>query len=104
MVLTLPFVFLITVIFIENSSNPEIPPNMDLPLRLALRNRRLVVDPRALRHGLDLAVRLLDDRDFHDAKLQLAKVVDDDVHEPGTQGAVLLGVVRLFALHCSLLV
>jgi hypothetical protein len=104
MVLTLPFVFLITVIFIANSCNPKMSPNVGVPPRLALRNRRLVIDPRALRHRLDLAVRFLDDRDFHDAKLRLAQVVDDDVHEPGTQGAVLLGVVRLFALHCSLLV
>jgi hypothetical protein len=66
---------------------------------LALGDGRFVEDPGALRHRLDLAVRLLDDRDFHERNLPLAKVVDDDVHEPGTQGAVLLRVVRLLAFH-----
>src|SRR5918993_1560603 len=73
--------------------------------RLVLGSRRNVVEhPGAARHRLDLAVALVDDRDFHDGMLRLAKVVDDDVHEPGTQGAVLLGVVRLLVLHRSLLV
>ncbi len=62
---------------------------------LRLAGGRFVENPGTERHRLDLAVRLLDDRDFHDVRLQLAKVVDDDVHEPRTQGAVLVGVLRL---------
>jgi hypothetical protein len=65
----------------------------------------IVENPRARRDDrrLHLAVALLDDRDLHDANLQLAKVVDDDVHEPGAQGAVLLGVGGLLAVHGLLL-
>src|SRR5687768_12937572 len=75
------------------------------PRRLVLGDRRDVVQhPGAACHRLDLAVALVDDRDLHDWMLRLAQVVDDDVHEPGTQGAVLLGVVRLLVLHRSLLV
>jgi len=66
---------------------------------LVLGGGRLVEQPGANRHGLDLAVRLLDDRNFHDASLQLAKGVDDDVYEPGTQGAGFLLVVGLLAFH-----
>lgn len=30
---------------------------------------------------------------------RLAQVVDDDVHEPGSKRAVLLRILRLFAVH-----
>src|SRR5262245_19499361 len=64
--------------------------------------RRLVDRPGASEHRLDLAVRLLDHRDLHEP-LPLAKVIDHDVHEPGPEGAVLLGVLRLLVLrHLSL--
>ena len=63
MVLTLPSLFLITVIFI-------FAPNKRLWREwlpeLAGLDRGIVEDPGARRHRLDLAAALLDDRDFHE--------------------------------------
>ncbi len=74
---------------------------------LLLGGRRLVDDPGAARHRVDLAVGLLNHRDLHDSLLnernRLPDVVDDDVHQPGAKRAVLLRVVRFLVRHLSLL-
>src|SRR3954464_11967858 len=100
MVLTLPLVFLMTVIFMCELRKKVKRPGAGLVL---VHDRRLVDQPGAHRHRLDLAARLLDDRDFHDRCLQLTKVVDDDVYEPGAEGAVLAGVLGLLTLRHLLL-
>jgi hypothetical protein len=62
-VLTLPLLFLMTVIFIDSPKKSK--KNGVLGV-LALGDGGLVEQPGAYRHRLDLAVALLDNRDFHD--------------------------------------
>src|SRR5262249_29644395 len=77
-------------------------PRRQSPTRCLLRRagtRTRVEDPGAAPVGHGLHARLFADSDSHDGLLLLAKVIDDDVHEPRAERAILLLVLRFLVLR-----